>query len=180
MSPHRTTGPPPPTRPSVGISSCLLGRRVRFDGGHKRNDVLIDELSGVFDWVPICPEVEMGLPTPREPLVLSGSLVEPRMVAPGSGRDVTEMMLAFARARLAQLERIDLCGYVFKKGSPSCGVFDVPVFDELGVAYAMGRGLFARAITSARPSLPVEEEGRLADAQIRESFIERVFAFRDR
>jgi uncharacterized protein YbgA (DUF1722 family)/uncharacterized protein YbbK (DUF523 family) len=155
-----------------------LGQRVRYDGGHKRNDFLADTFGRFVRWVEVCPEVEVGLPTPRDSLRLEGSAEAPRMVVPKSGVNITDAMLNFSRSRIAELEKEDLCGYVFKKGSPSCGLHRVRVYAETGMPAATGRGLFARAITSTWPSLPVEEEGRLSDPALRENFVERVFAFR--
>lgn len=163
---------------AVGISSCLLGREVRYDGGHKRNDFLTDTFGKFVQWVPVCPEVEVGLPTPRDSLRLERSDRGLRMVAPKTGADITSAMQRFSQARIGQLEDADLCGYVFKKGSPSCGLYRVRIYSESGMPEPGGRGLFAAAVTSAWPSLPVEEEGRLSDPVLRESFIERVFAFR--
>jgi uncharacterized protein YbgA (DUF1722 family)/uncharacterized protein YbbK (DUF523 family) len=163
---------------AIGISSCLLGERVRYDGGHKRNDFLTDTFGRFVQWVEVCPEVEVGLPTPRDSLRLEGSTESPRMVAPKSGKDITAEMRRFSRARVAQLAAGDLCGYVFKKGSPSCGLYRVRVYNQSGMPTPDGRGLFAQAVTSEWPSLPVEEEGRLSDPALRENFVERVFAFR--
>jgi uncharacterized protein YbgA (DUF1722 family)/uncharacterized protein YbbK (DUF523 family) len=163
---------------AVGISSCLLGQEVRYDGGHKRNGFLTDTFGSFVEWVSVCPEVEVGLPTPRDSLRLQTSDKGVRMVAPKTGTDITERMEAFARARVEQLAQADLCGYVFKKGSPSCGLYRVRIYNESGMPEGGGRGLFADAVTRAWPSLPVEEEGRLSDPALRESFIERVFAFR--
>lgn len=163
---------------SIGISSCLLGEEVRFDGGHKRNDFLTSTLGNFVQWVPVCPEVEVGLPTPRDSLRLERAGPQLRMVAPRSGVDITEDMQEFSRARAAQLEKADLCGYVFKRGSPSCGLYRVRIYEESGMPQPTGRGLFAQAVTTAWPFLPVEEEGRLSDPGLRESFVERVFAFR--
>jgi uncharacterized protein YbgA (DUF1722 family)/uncharacterized protein YbbK (DUF523 family) len=163
---------------SIGISSCLLGEEVRFDGGHKRNDFLTSTLGNFVRWVPVCPEVEVGLPTPRDSLRLERSGPQLRMVAPRSGDDITEEMQEFSRARAEQLEKADLCGYVFKRGSPSCGLYRVRIYETSGMPQPTGRGLFAQAVTSAWPFLPVEEEGRLSDPGLRESFVERIFAFR--
>jgi uncharacterized protein YbgA (DUF1722 family)/uncharacterized protein YbbK (DUF523 family) len=162
----------------IGISSCLLGREVRYDGSHKRNDFLADTFGRFVRWLPVCPEVEVGLPTPRDSLRLESSKQGLRMVAPKTGADITDSMEKFSRSRVAQLAEAELCGYVFKKGSPSCGLYRVRVYNESGMPGAHGRGLFAAAVTAAWPSLPVEEEGRLSDPVLRESFIERVFAFR--
>lgn len=172
MSVQRT----PPIR--IGISACLLGERVRYDGGHKRDAYLVETFGRFVDWVPVCPEVEMGLSTPRDTLRLVRIGEDVRMVMPKTEEDHTLGMQAFARRRLRQLEKEDLCGYVLKKGSPSCGMERVRVFDPHGVPAKSGRGLFAEVLLAHFPNLPVEEEGRLYDPRLRENFIERVFAYR--
>ena len=162
----------------VGISSCLLGQKVRFDGGHKRDGFLVSELGRFVEWLPVCPEVEagMGVPRPSLRLVLEGG--EVRMRENASDRDHTRAMRAFVKRRVAELAKQDLCGYVLKKSSPSCGMERVKVHRAGAPAARDGRGLFAQALIEALPSLPVEEEGRLNDAALRENFIERVFAHR--
>ncbi len=171
---------PSPIR--IGVSACLLGARVRFDGGHKRDAFLVDTFGRFVEWVPVCPEVEMGLPVPRDTLRLvrdqDGGV---RLVAPKTGADHTARMRKFAAARCAALRREDLCGYVLKKNSPSCGLERVKVYSEHttgGVPSAAGRGVFAAALLRAFPHLPIEEEGRLSDPRLRENFVERVFAYR--
>jgi uncharacterized protein YbgA (DUF1722 family)/uncharacterized protein YbbK (DUF523 family) len=162
----------------VGISSCLLGQEVRFDGGHKRDRWLTDVLAPYVEWVPVCPEVELGMGVPREPVHLVRAAGDVRMVGTRSRRDWTDAMRGFAERRAEALRRLDLCGYVLKKDSPSCGLVRVKVRDARGLARREGRGLFAEALLAAQPLLPVEEEGRLEDAALRESWIERVFAYR--
>jgi uncharacterized protein YbgA (DUF1722 family)/uncharacterized protein YbbK (DUF523 family) len=162
----------------VGISTCLLGEPVRYDGGHKRDSYLVETLGRYVEWVPVCPEVELGLGTPRETLRLVRIGEDLHMVMPKTGQDHTEGMRAFAQKRVRELEKEDLCGYVLKKGSPSCGMERVRVFDARGVPTKSGRGLFAEVLLRHFPNLPVEEEGRLSDPRLRENFIERVFAYR--
>jgi uncharacterized protein YbgA (DUF1722 family)/uncharacterized protein YbbK (DUF523 family) len=161
----------------IGISSCLLGQHVRFDGGHKRDPFLVDTFGAFVEWVSVCPEVELGLGTPRESLrlVRKGDLVH--MVNAKSGRDITVEMRRWAQARAAELAREQLAGYVLKKDSPSCGMERVKVYGESGMAEKSGRGLFAEALMARFPRLPVEEEGRLSDPRLRENFVERVFAY---
>jgi uncharacterized protein YbgA (DUF1722 family)/uncharacterized protein YbbK (DUF523 family) len=165
----------PPVR--LGVSSCLLGERVRYDGGHKKDDFLTGLLARFVELVPVCPEVELGLGTPREPIRLQrdGDLV--RLVAPKSGKDHTEPMRRFAERRVRALARLDLCGYVLKKDSPSCGMERVRVWGGR-MPSREGRGAFACVLMAELPLLPVEEEGRLRDPALRESFVERVFAYR--
>ncbi len=165
------------TNPKVGVSACLLGQQVRFDGGHKR-DLFLTNLFGKFvDWVAICPEVEVGMGVPRESVRLVGTPTDPRMIAEKSGKDWTEAMHRFAAKRVRDIADKRLSGYVFKKNSPSCGVERIKVYNAKGMAERHGRGLFAAAIMKQWPLLPVEEEGRLNDIKLRENFIERVFAY---
>jgi uncharacterized protein YbgA (DUF1722 family)/uncharacterized protein YbbK (DUF523 family) len=161
----------------LGISSCLLGERVRYDGGHKLDRFLAHTLGQYVEWVPVCPEVEMGLPIPRESMRLVGDPQDPRLVAPKSGIDYTDRMKAWASGRLEALAGIGLCGFVFKKDSPSSGLFRVKVYNEHGMAARTGTGMFARALRERFPLLPLEEEGRLNDMPLRENFIERVFSY---
>ncbi len=161
----------------LGISSCLLGERVRYDGGHKLDHFLVDILGQYVEYVPVCPEVEIGLPVPRESMRLVGDPQDPRLVAPKSGTDYTERMRAWARERVEQLAAVGLHGFVFKKDSPSSGLFRVKVYGEHGMAARTGTGLFPREVMRRFPLLPLEEEGRLNDLSLRENFIERVFAY---
>ena len=166
----------PPIR--IGISACLLGERVRYDGGHKRDAYLVQTFGRYVEWVPVCPEVEMGLGTPRETLRLVRTGGDTRLIMPKTGADHTEAMRAYASRRIAELAKEDLCGYILKKDSPSCGMERVRAFDVHGVPAKSGRGLFAEALLQHFPHLPIEEEGRLSDPRRRENFGERVFAYR--
>jgi uncharacterized protein YbgA (DUF1722 family)/uncharacterized protein YbbK (DUF523 family) len=162
-------------RLKLGISSCLLGERVRYDGQHKLDRFLRDTLGEHVDYVPVCPEVECGLSTPREAMRLVGDPAAPRLVTIKTGRDLTDQMHAWAARRLAALEREGLCGFIFKSKSPSSGMERVKVYDGGNVPHRVGSGLFAAAFMAHFPLLPVEEDGRLNDPRLRESFIERVF-----
>jgi uncharacterized protein YbgA (DUF1722 family)/uncharacterized protein YbbK (DUF523 family) len=162
----------------IGISSCLLGEEVRFDGGHKRDSFLADTFGKWVEWVMVCPEVEVGMGTPRETLRLVRDKGELRMVTTKTGVDHTGAMQAWARRRAEALAGEDLCGYVLKKDSPSCGMERVKVYDPHGSPARTGVGLFAAALLKRFPLLPVEEEGRLCDPRLRENFVERVFAYR--
>jgi uncharacterized protein YbgA (DUF1722 family)/uncharacterized protein YbbK (DUF523 family) len=167
----------PRTRLRLGVSSCLLGRKVRYDGMHKRNAFLVDVLGAFVEWVPVCPELEVGMGVPREPIRLVGTPAAPRLVAERSGTDHTEAMRRFAAARVRELEALGLDGYVLKKDSPSCGMERVRVHPARGGAPRReGVGMFACALLERLPLLPVEEEGRLEDPALRESFVERIFA----
>lgn len=160
----------------VGVSACLLGEPVRWDGGHKRNALLVETLGPRVQWVPVCPEMEIGLGVPRPPLHLVGSPGAPRLVVAATGEDLTARMRRFAGTRVRQLARLRLDGYVLKSGSPSCGLARVPVHGARGGPAGAGRGLFAAALAARLPLLVVEEEGRLTDPAVRESFVERLFA----
>jgi uncharacterized protein YbgA (DUF1722 family)/uncharacterized protein YbbK (DUF523 family) len=160
----------------LGVSACLLGDEVRFNGGHSRDGFLAQTLGRYVEWVRVCPEVEIGLGTPRESIRLVGRDGEPRLVGPKSGGDHTDAMSAWSTEALQALDEVDLHGFIFKKGSPSCGLYRVRVYDEAtGMAQRDGRGLFAAALASRFPTLPVEEDGRLHDPALRENFIERIF-----
>jgi uncharacterized protein YbbK (DUF523 family)/uncharacterized protein YbgA (DUF1722 family) len=162
----------------LGVSSCLLGNEVRFDGGHQRDRFVTDLLGGFVEWVPVCPEVEvgMGIPRPALRLVRQGDVV--RLLEIASGRDHTRRMQRFTARRVRALRSLELCGYILKQDSPSCGMTRVKVDAEQGAARCEGAGLYASALMQACPNLPVEEEGRLNDPRLRENFIERVFAYR--
>ncbi len=162
----------------LGVSSCLLGERVRFDGGHKHDRFLTELLGRYVEWVPVCPELEVGMGVPREAVRLEGDPAAPGMVGVRSRRDHGTAMRRFAATRARQLASLDLSGYVFKKDSPSCGMERVRVYAEAGMPSRRGRGLFAAAFMETCPLVPVEEEGRLNDPVLRESFIERIFAYR--
>jgi uncharacterized protein YbgA (DUF1722 family)/uncharacterized protein YbbK (DUF523 family) len=163
----------------IGVSTCLLGEPVRYDGGHKRDAFLVETFGRFVEWVPVCPEVEAGFGTPRESMRLVRDGDGLRLVTFKTGTDYTQVMQRFAAKRVAALEQHDLCGYVLKKDSPSCGMERVKVYPRGGAMPSRtGRGLFAAALLEGHPSLPVEEEGRLNDPVLRENFIERVFAYR--
>jgi len=161
----------------IGISSCLLGEEVRFDKGHKRDGFITGTLTRYFEFVPVCPEVAIGMGVPREPIRLVGEPESPRAVGVRSeSLDVTEALAEYGRRMAGELD--PLSGYVFKSGSPSCGMERVKIYAGKGPASKNGVGLYAREIMRAQPLLPVEEEGRLNDPVLRENFIERVFAYR--
>jgi len=162
----------------LGISRCLLGDEVRFDGGHKQDRFLTDVLGRYVEWVPVCPEVEAGLGTPREAMRLVGSPHRPRLMTITSKHDLTEAMETMVEGRLDSLNKLDLSGFVFKRGSPSCGLERVRVYTIQGMPSQSGVGIFAKAFTEQFPLIPVEEEGRLCDPSLRENFIERVFCYR--
>lgn len=160
----------------LGVSSCLLGAEVRYDGGHKLDSYLRDVIGIYADFVPVCPEVEVGLPTPRETLrLVKDEQGRTRLVFAKSGEDITERMENWALQRVEQLAGEDLDGYVFKSKSPSSGMERVRVYDRNGVPHKEGAGVFARIFMERFPLLPVEEEGRLNDPRLRENFIASIF-----
>lgn len=167
-----------PDKIRLGISSCLLGEMVRYDGGHQLDRFLRDTLSEYVEWVPVCPEVELGLPTPRETLRLVERDDGAHLVFSKSGEDITARMTAWARRRVKELEGEALCGFVFKAKSPSSGMERVKLYDRNGVPAKQGVGLFAREFMAHFPLLPVEEDGRLHDPYLRENFIECIFVFK--
>ena len=150
---------------------------MRFDGGHKRDTFLAETFGRFVEWVPVCPEVECGLGTPREAMRLVRIERGTRLLTVKTSVDLTERMECFSRSRVSRLAGEDLSGYVLKKDSPSCGLERVKVYDRHTSPVRSGRGLFAAALVEAFPHLPVEEEGRLADPRLRENFVERVFAY---
>ena len=162
----------------IGISACLLGDRVRYDGGHARNHFFTETLVRFVDFVPVCPEVDIGLGTPRETIRLAQIGEKVRLVAPKSGADHTFKMQRYAKKKVCDLLTHDLNGFIFKKNSPSCGLYRVKIYDKNALYRAVGRGVFADTLTSLVPLLPVEEEGRLNDPRLRENFFEQVFAHR--
>lgn len=161
----------------LGISSCLLGEKVRYDGGHKLDHFLRDTLGRYVDWAPVCPEVEYGLPVPREAMHLVRTERGPRLVTSRTGIDHTDGMRRWAGQRLDELEKEDLCGFIFKSRSPSSGMRGVKVYSSSGIPAHTGVGIFAGAFMERFPLVPVEDDGRLQNPALRENFIERVFVF---
>lgn len=164
----------------IGVSACLLGEEVRYNGGHKRDPFLTDMLGHYVEWVPVCPEVEIGLGTPRPAMRLIRIGGDTRIVTPETGADHTDAMRAWSERRVEELGAERLAGYILKKDSPSCGMERVKLYPaEGGAPNKEARGLFAEALLRRHPDLPVEEEGRLHDPLLRESFVTRIFV-RDR
>ncbi len=159
----------------LGVSSCLLGNPVRYDGQHQRSQFICDKLSKYADFIPVCPEVECGLPVPREAMHLIGDPDSPRLVTIRTGQDLTGQMLGCVSARLDQLAAEELDGFIFKKDSPSSGLFRVKIYNLKGVPSRTGRGLFAGAFVNRFPRLPVIEDGMLNDRFLRERFLNRIF-----
>jgi uncharacterized protein YbgA (DUF1722 family)/uncharacterized protein YbbK (DUF523 family) len=162
----------------LGISTCLLGENVRYDEGHKLDRFLTDTLGQYVEYVPVCPEVECGLPVPREAMHLEGDPDSPRLMTLKTKQDMTERMVQWAVKRVVELEKEDLCGFIFKSESPSSGMERIKVYNEKGMPAKKGVGIFARIFMDYFPLLPVEDEGRLHDPNLRENFIERIFTLK--
>ena len=165
-------------RLKLGISSCLLGQEVRWNGGHKLDKYLAYTLGQFVEYVPVCPEVEAGFGVPRESFRLIGDAEHPRLITFKSKTDHTDRMMAWAARRVRELEKEDLCGFIFKSDSPSSGMIRVKVYNEKGMPHKVGTGIFARAFMEHFPLIPVEDDGRLNDPLIRENFILQIFTMK--
>ena len=162
----------------IGVSSCLLGEKVRWNGDHKQNHYVSEVLAKYFEYIPICPEMEVGMGVPRETVALYGNLEKSRMISKKTQTDWTKPMARYIKGRINTLPHDNLCGYIFKSKSPSCGLGRVPVYEKFGSNKVRhGPGMFAQAFTSKFPFIPTEDEGRLNDPKIRENFIVKVFSF---
>jgi uncharacterized protein YbbK (DUF523 family) len=167
-------------RPRVGVSACLLGRQVRYDGDHKRDAWVAGELARAFELVPVCPEVELGLGVPRDPIRLVTAPTGTRLVCPRTGRDLTTEMSAWAETRVRALAAERLAGFVLKAASPSCGPAAVKVFASSEAetpASLDGTGFFARALLREFPDMPIADETALATPAARQSFVESVMVY---
>jgi len=162
----------------LGVSACLMGQPVRFDGGHKLDRFITDTLGQYVEYLAVCPEVECGLSVPREAMHLTGDPAAPRLVTVRTGRDLTGQMLTWARRRVEELAQVELCGFIFKSKSPSSGMERVKVYSGQGMPAKNGRGIFAGLFMDRFPLIPAEEEGRLHDPLLRENFIERIFTLK--
>ncbi|MCL0044802.1 DUF523 and DUF1722 domain-containing protein [Nitrospinaceae bacterium] len=162
----------------IGVSSCLLGEEVRWNGGHKKDRYVQAALDNYFEYVPTCPEVDVGMGIPRETVALYGVLEDHKMISKKSQTDWTSKMNTYMKGRISTLGKNDLCGYIFKSKSPSCGIGRVPIYSKFGSSKVRyGPGMFASSFMKTLPLIPVEDEGRLHDPVIRENFIVRVFCF---
>lgn len=159
----------------LGVSACLLGHPVRYDGGHKHDRYVTDILGAYAEYVPVCPEVECGLGIPRKSMHLEGDPENPRLITTRTRRDLTDQMVRWAAQRLEELKKDNLCGFIFKSNSPSCGMERLKIFNHKGMPQKKGVGLFAGLFMKTFPHLPVEEEGRLKNEVLRENFVERIF-----
>lgn len=166
-------------RPKIklGVSACILGEEVRWNGGHKRARFVTDEVAKVADFVAVCPEAELGMGIPREPVRLERKEDRVRLVGSTSGDDHTDAMREWCREKARDMAQRGLSGFILKSNSPSCGVLRVKVYGRGGSPAKVGQGLFTEALRAAAPELPLEEDGRLNDPAIRESFFRRVYGF---
>jgi uncharacterized protein YbbK (DUF523 family) len=178
MAPAATPDQSPRRHIRLGISACLLGDEVRYDGGHKRSSLLIDLFGPFVEWVKVCPEVEVGMGTPREPIHLVDEFGTIHLQGVTTGTDHTASMTAYAARKAEAIACEDLCGFILKADSPTCGIDGVTVHNESGATAPTGAGLFAQALRARLPDLPIEDERRLADPQVRERFLARVLAYR--
>ena len=168
----------PGLKPRLGVSTCLLGENVRYDGTEKRDPVLLRAFGDAVEWVPICPEVECGMTVPRDPMHLADDPGSPRLVTTATGEDQTARVQTWMRPRLDELAREDLWGFVLKSNSPSCGRNAVPVLDSTGARAGEAAGLFAAAVAGRFPLLPVADERSLRDDSMWDNFIERLFCLK--
>ena len=173
----KTAGPPEVKKIKIAVSACLLGIRVRYDGGHKRDRYITETLGQFFEYVPVCPEVEYGLPVPRETLRLVGDPASPRLITSRTGVDHTEAMQRWSDARVNDLARESLAGFIFKSRSPSSGLKGVTIYNDQGKPGRSGSGIFAAAFIRQNPSIPVIDDERLQDSAFRERFIDGVFIY---
>jgi uncharacterized protein YbgA (DUF1722 family)/uncharacterized protein YbbK (DUF523 family) len=162
----------------MGVSSCLLGNNVRYDGNHKRDHYLCDTLGRFVSWIPVCPETECGLPVPREPMRLIGDSSHPRLVAKVSGGDYTEQMRKWVHFKLMELKNKNLCAFIFKSKSPSCGVNAIKMCDKTSIRDFEGRGIFAQSFIDNFPLVPVTDDNQIYDLQERENFIDKIFVYK--
>ncbi len=162
----------------IGISSCLLGHEVRFDGNHKHDKYLTGTLANYFDLIPLCREVECGLPIPRESMRLVGSAENPALIGNKTGKNYTSQMTAWAESKMHEIANEDLCGFICKANSPSSGMEPVKIYDHNNMPRATGAGIFTRIFKNHFPLIPIEEEERLHDPPLRKNFIESVFVYK--
>ena len=162
----------------IGVSSCLLGEKVRWNGDHKQNHYVRVVLAKYFEYVSVCPEMEVGMGVPRETVALYGNLEKSRMISKKTQTYWTKPMKSYIKTRISSLALDNLCGYIFKNKSPSCGLGRIPVYAAFGSNKVRhGMGMFAKEFTENYPLIPTEDEGRLNDPKIRENFIVKVFSF---
>jgi len=164
------------TKIKIGISACLLGNNVRYDGGNKLDQHLIDTFGPIVEWVPICPEAESGMSVPREPMQLVSDKEKVRLITIETKKDMTDMLLRWTKEKLKHLDQEGVHGFIFKARSPSCGVHDTELFSLSGQSIGIGAGLLAEAVRNHFPPLPIEDEECLRDPVISERFHARILA----
>jgi len=166
-----------PMQIQIGVSQCLMGDKVRFDAGHKREAFICNTLSQFFEFIAICPEVDIGLGVPRPPIRLIGDPKIPKLVSTNDeSEDYTHIMKQYSQQKVTTLKSVS--GYILKSKSPTCGLFRVKVYQDKGVPSKTSRGIYAKILAEKYPNLPIEEEGRLQDPMLRENFLERVYIYR--
>lgn len=163
----------------IGISSCLLGNKVRYNGGHSHDRYLTQTLGEFLEYIPVCPEVECGMEVPRETIRLVGNSERPRLMTTKTKIDKTRQMSIWIDKKLKLLEKENLCGFIFKSKSPSSGLYNIKVYGDDGKVRQNGVGMFAKAFTERFPKIPVEEDGRLHDIHLRENFVEKIFILKN-
>jgi uncharacterized protein YbbK (DUF523 family) len=163
-------------KPNIGISSCLLGEKVRYDGGHRHNRYITDSLGKYFAWMPVCPEVEYGLGIPREAMHLVGDPAKPRLVAISTGIDYTDGMTNWVEKKLAELEKENLCGFIFKSKSPSSAIRGIKIISPSGTEYGEGPGIFGGAFVKHFSLMPVIDDEQFGNPVLRKKFLDKVFA----
>ena len=161
-------------RVRLGISSCLLGYRVRYDGGHKWDQYLVEVLGPQVEWVAVCPEAEIGLGIPRPPIQLKGNHDTPRLIMPSTGEDLTQQMRTYALVTIRELQALGITGFILKSKSPSCGITNVKLFEDDGSFTRTGVGAFAALLRDQWPELPIIDEIGLSDPKARNHFFERL------
>lgn len=166
-----------PQKINIAISKCLLGEKVRYDGQHKHDRYITGTMEKFFNWVGVCPEADCGMSIPREAMRLVGTPDNHRLMTINSKTDLTPQMLKWAKPKLAELAKVNLCGYIFKAKSPSSGMARIKIYNDKGNVAGYGSGIFAGMFMERFPLVPVIDEGRLHDPDLRENFIERVFVY---
>jgi len=160
---------------TIGVSKCLIGEKVRYDGNHARNSFVADTLNKWVEFTPVCPEADLGMGIPRPTIRLEKQKNDIKLICPSTNKDYSKQMNNYGLKKVKEFKKNELDGYIFKRSSPSCGINKLKVFRDDGSIERTGIGFFAKNILEQFPNLPIEDEGRLSDPQLRENFIERIF-----
>lgn len=160
----------------IGISACLIGQKVRYDGSDKEDFFIKEKLGKFVLWIPICPEVEAGLPVPREPMQLEGDPESPRLMTIETRKDKTKVLEKCIHHKMKELIKSDICAFIFKSGSPSCGIRDIRIYNPKTGKVKKGRGIFADAFIKTFPHIPVEDDKKLQEPQMIEKFLLKIFS----